>query len=75
MPTDVIFDTSKLRGRVKEVFGTDGKFAEAMGCGSNTMSAKLNGKSEFSQKEIIKAVKLLLLSISDIPSYFFVLKV
>ena len=36
------FDFSKLRGKIKEVFGTQEKFAKAMGMSSVSLSAKLN---------------------------------
>ena len=38
-----VFDYSKLRGKIKEVFGTQAKFAKAMGMSTVTLSAKLNG--------------------------------
>ena len=37
-----VFDYSKLRGKIKEVFGTQAKFAKAMGMSTVTLSAKLN---------------------------------
>ncbi len=69
------FDTSKLRGRIKEICGTMQIFADKMGFASNTLSQKLNGQSEFTQSEIKKAVTILNLTVDDIPLYFFTAKV
>ncbi len=65
------FDYCKLRGRIREIFGTEKQFAKAMKMTAATLSAKLNGLQVFSQKEISLAVDLLQLSDSDIPTYFF----
>lgn len=65
------FCYNKLRGKIREVCGTNRKFAEMMNLSSATISAKLNNKSEFSQPEIQKAVEVLSLEQSEIPIYFF----
>ncbi|WP_295089926.1 DUF739 family protein [uncultured Ruminococcus sp.] len=65
------FAYNKLRGRIREICDTDQRFAELMGVTNTTISAKLNGKSEFSQHEIFKAVEILDLDSSDISDYFF----
>lgn len=62
---------SKLRGKITEVYGTQGKFAEAMGMDRSTLSLKLNGKSEWSRIEVEKACKLLGIPIQDVCIYFF----
>ena len=65
------FDYSKLTGRIVEKCKTKGNFAEKMGITDTTISAKLNGKSQFSQTEIIKAADILDIPSSEIPIYFF----
>ena len=65
------FDYSKLRGRIREICGTQEAFADLMGISKPTMSAKLNNKSEFTQPEIIKAVNVLSLGYDEISPYFF----
>lgn len=65
------FDYSKLRGRIREICGTQEAFADMMGISKQTMSAKLNNKSEFTQPEIIKAVNVLMLGYDEISPYFF----
>lgn len=69
------YDYNKLLGRITEKFGTQAKFAEAIGMSERSLSLKLNGKVGFKQNEIAKACPLLNLSDTDIPGYFFTLKV
>lgn len=66
---------SKLRGKIREVFGTQEAFAEAMGMDKSTMSLKLNGKSEWTMTEIEKACYLLGIPINEVYLYFFTAKV
>lgn len=68
---DARFDYSKLRGKIKEVFGTQKSFCNAMRMNGATLSAKLGNKTPFSQDEILKARRLLGLGAIDIPDYFF----
>jgi transcriptional regulator with XRE-family HTH domain len=65
------FNYSKLRGRIREVFGTQDRFAEAMGRSNTSISQKLNNKSEWTQKEINRAVEVLGIDDVDISAYFF----
>ena len=68
-------DYSKLRGKIKEVFGTQDAFAEAINIGRVTLSQRLTGKSDFSQNEINRACEALGIDKSEIPVYFFTIKV
>lgn len=65
------FDYSKLKGRIVEKFGNYGEFATAMGWSLATNGKKLSNKVMWQQDEIIKAIELLMLKISDIAEYFF----
>lgn len=65
----------KLKGRIKEVLGTQGKLAEAMDIDETTISNKLNNNTYFTQKEILKVSSILNINIKDIPEYFFKEKV
>lgn len=65
------FSYSKLRGRIREVCGTDQHFAELMDMSSASISSKLNNKTEFSQQEIFEAVKILGIDSSELSAYFF----
>ncbi|EFR42922.1 DUF739 family protein [Dialister micraerophilus] len=68
-------DYSKLKGKIKERYGTQAKFAEALGLSERSMSLKLTGKLPFDQKEIDNSLALLDISKNEIGEYFFALKV
>ena len=72
---EIIFDFSKLRGRIKEVYGTQTAFAIAMLMNEATLSNKLNNNVEFSPKEIVRACLLLSIKLEEIDIYFFTFKV
>lgn len=65
------FNYSSLCGKITEHFGTQYKFAEAMGISENTISQKINGKKQWKQGEMLKACKLLNIDLTDISKYFF----
>ena len=65
------FNYKKLRGRIIEVFGSQQKFAAAMGWSERTLSLKMNGMRSWKQKDICLAITLLGLDCTDIPAYFF----
>lgn len=69
------FDYSKLKGKIREVFGTQENFATAMLLSQVSLSAKLNNKVPFTQSEINKACELLGIQLEFIPVYFFTEKV
>lgn len=69
------FDYSKLRGKIREVFGTEGSFAKAIGRSHNFISSVFTGNSVLSQDDIIKAVNVLGIATEDIGVYFFTPKV
>ena len=60
-----------LRERIQKVFATQHAFAVAMGKNTVSINAKLNGKVDWTSKEIEKACELLDISMVDMPSYFF----
>lgn len=70
MKNDVM-DYSKLRGKIKEVFGTESAFASAMGYNRSTISAKLNNQSEWTRADIERACVLLGIPFSEVEHYFF----
>lgn len=65
------FDYSKLKGRIKEIFGNQDAFGEALGLKKSAISNRLNSKTEFTTDEIYRAMGLLKLSMSDVTLYFF----
>lgn len=66
-----VFDYSKLRGRIKEMFGNEENFADSIGKSRVTINNKLNCKRGFSQEEIYLSVEKLKLTKEQIPEYFF----
>ena len=69
------FNYSKLRGRIRELFGSEAEFAKALGCSTSTISLKLNNLGEFTQSEIFNAVRILKLQYEEISVYFFTVEV
>lgn len=69
------FNYQKLRGKIKEVCGTQDKFAKQLGIGRVSLSQRLNNQSEFSQSEIQTSCQILKLNKNDIPLYFFDIEV
>ena len=69
------FDYSKLRGRIVEKYGTQQAFAKEMDWSERTLSLKMSGQRAWKQMDICKAVSLLQIDASEIPAYFFVVKV
>lgn len=59
------YNFNKLKGKIREIFGTQNEFAEAMNMAPNTLSSKLNNATDFSSNEISKAVELLKISSSS----------
>lgn len=66
----MIFDYSKLNGRIVEVLGTRSRFAWEMGLSERSISLKLNNKRYWKNNEIQKAIRLLDIPIEDIGAYF-----
>lgn len=65
------WDYSKLRGKIKEVCGTQDKLAAKIGIGKVSLSKRLNNQIDFEQEEIFKACDALGIEYADIPEYFF----
>lgn len=70
-----MFDTSKLRGRIIEKFGSQNAFAEASHNSISFISQYLNSKTYLDQKTIDKWVQLLDIPENEIDVYFFKKKV
>lgn len=75
MEEEYIYDYSKLRGKIKEIFGTQTAFACEMSMNDATLSNKLNNNVEFSQKEMNRTCDVFNEPYSMIPVYFFTHKV
>ena len=62
---------NKLRGAIREKYGTQEAFAEAIKLNPSTLSSRLTGKTDWSKTEMENAAKLLDINIEDLHSYFF----
>ena len=65
------YDYRKLRGRIKEKFGTQSIFAKEIGLSDVSVSNKLNNNVDWGQKKKKKIISVLDIAYSDIHSYFF----
>lgn len=65
------YNYSKLNGKIREVCGNQGTFAQKMGISEHTISLKLNSKRSWKQPEIERACDVLDIQSADIPAYFF----
>ena len=70
-----MYETSKLRGRIIEKFGSQSKFAESVKCSLSFLSQYLNGKKKLDQPTMEKWINALEIENVDIYDYFFVRKV
>ena len=73
----MVFDFSKLRGRIIERFGSSAAFATAVGLPESSISARLNNRVKISSVEIMRWSQpdLLDIPIKDVHVYFLTPKV
>ena len=70
-----MFSTSKLRGRIVEKYGTYSEFFKRLDISDVQASKKLNGKSDFTRKDVFEWSKLLDIDLEDVGLFFYVLRV
>lgn len=70
-----MYDYSKLKGRIKEILGDQGKYADILKLSEASISAKLNSKVPFSITEMDITVNALKIPKEQIYDYFFTKKV
>ena len=66
-----MYQYNKLRGRIVEKFGTQEKFAKAVGISENALSKKMQCKTGISQSDMSLWSELLDISMSEYGEYFF----
>ena len=66
----MIFDFSRLRGRIVEKYGTCAAFADAMGRSKVWVSSRLDNSVQWRAAEMRAAAALLDIAAEDIPAYF-----
>lgn len=62
---------AKLRGVIREKYTLQNSFAVDMGLANSTLSAKLNGRSEWTRAEMERACGLLSIPLAEAYLYFF----
>ncbi|MDR0305600.1 MAG: DUF739 family protein [Chitinispirillales bacterium] len=62
----------RLRGKIREVCGTEGIFARELGLTHKTLIQRLAGRTPFSINEVEKATTILGIEKQDVAKYFFV---
>lgn len=62
---------SKIRGKIVEKFGSQREFSKAVGLTEQSITAKLSGKTDISQKDMLKWAEVLDIQTSEISDYFF----
>lgn len=65
------YSYKKLRGRIKELYGSQKKFAEKLRVSENSISNKLSCKTEFSQSDVEKWAVLLGIRRVDYGEFFY----
>lgn len=68
------FSYRRLKGRIVEIFGSAGRFAEAMGMSRQMLSSRLKGRTPFTVQEIWYARGLLQIPKEDVYEFFFTLE-
>ncbi|MBQ3195942.1 MAG: DUF739 family protein [Clostridia bacterium] len=67
----MFYNYDKLKGRIKEKFGTNRAFAAAVGRSERSVSLKLNSLVPWTQTEIEASCEALDIPYTDISAYFF----
>lgn len=75
MESVIEINHDKLKGKIREVLGTQGKLAQKLGLDETTISNKINSNTYFTQKEILNICSILKIPFKEIPEYFFKEKV
>lgn len=73
MSQNLVFDFSKLKGRIVEKVGTQKELYQLLGWSNSTLALKLANKTRFSGKDILDICKILEIPNEEIGTYFFTL--
>lgn len=69
-----MFDTSKLKGRIVEKYGSQTEFAKAIGRTKAFVSYVINGKSQLTQEDVVDWANALDIAYDELHIYFFATK-
>ncbi len=62
---------AKLRGRIREICGTQNEFCRRFPMKVPTLTNKLSGRTDFTREEMARSAEILEFDISEIPSFFY----
>lgn len=65
------YNYNALRGKIREVFGTQEAFAAAIKMSNTTLTAKLQGRTDWKRADMERALKALDIPVTDVGLYFF----
>lgn len=71
MRTPISFDYTLLKLRIKDVFGSQQKFAEALKISKQYLNMKLNSRTSMTTEDVIRYSEMLKISPDDYKFYFF----
>ena len=66
-----MYDSSRLKGRIIEKFGTLADFCKRLGINQGTLTSRLHGRSYWRQDEIAHIILLLEIPKDEVSVYFF----
>ena len=66
-----MFDYQRLKLKIKSVYKTQSRMAEAIGISRSTLNLKLSGKAEWGQYEMFKVLRLLDEPLGRLEMYFY----
>ena len=66
-----IYDYSRLRGKIREILGTEGEFAKAINRSHCYVSAVFNGKAYFNPSDMDNIAEVLSIPLEEYGIYFF----
>ena len=67
----IVYDYSKLLGRIKEKYGTRENLVKEITISSTSLNLRLNNKLKFDQQDIKELCIALDINEEEIPDYFF----
>lgn len=71
MDEKIIFNYSKLKGRIVEMYNNQKSFSQVLSISDTSLYKKLNNEVYFTQGEIFKMVNALQIPENEIVLYFF----
>lgn len=71
MKNKMKWEYGKLKGKIKEIYGTQEVFSKKIGISTTSLNYKLNNQIQFRQEEIYIMINALYLKDSEIKIYFF----